>query len=78
MKGKYPKVIRTEQPVSIDVGKARPRTSGFRRLNPEEQALVNEYVEKLIAADVVENLQRTLVQSHPTRAQEGRWIAGCG
>ena len=54
MKGKYPKVIRTEQPVSIDVGKARPRTSGFRRLNPEEQALVNEYVEKLIAADVVE------------------------
>jgi len=54
MKGKYPKVIRTDQPVHIDVGKARPRTSGFRRLNPEEQALVNEYVEKLMAADVVE------------------------
>ena len=54
MKGKYPKVIRTEQPVRIDVGKAAPRTSGFRRLNPEEQAVVNEYVEKLISADVVE------------------------
>ena len=54
MKGKYPKVIRTEQPVRIDVGKAVPRTSGFRRLNPEEQAVVNEYVEKLISADVVE------------------------
>ena len=54
MKGKYPRVIRTEQPVRIDVGKAAPRKSGFRRLNPEEQNVVNEYVEKLIAADVVE------------------------
>lgn len=54
MKGKYPKVIRTEQPVRIDVGKAAPRVSGFRRLNHEEQMVVNEYVEKLISADVVE------------------------
>ena len=46
MKGKYPRVIRTEQPVRIDVGKKAPRKSGFRRLNPEEQNVVNEYVEK--------------------------------
>ena len=54
MKGKYPKVIRTDNPVHINVGQAVPRTSGFKRLNPEEQLVVNEYVEKLIAADVVE------------------------
>jgi len=30
------------------------RTSGFRRLSQEEQAVVDEYVEKLLAADVVE------------------------
>ena len=53
MKGKYPTVIRTDNPVSIDVGQAKPRVSGYRHLNPEEQR-VNEYVEKLIAADVVE------------------------
>ena len=46
MKGKYPKVI--ERPVHINVGQAVPRTSGFRRLNPEEQKVVNEYVEKLL------------------------------
>jgi hypothetical protein len=54
MKGKYPKVIRTDLPVHIDVGTATPRVSGYRRLNPEEQAVVNEYVDKLISADVVE------------------------
>src|SRR5437879_4837749 len=54
MKGKYPKVIRSDNPVTVNVGKATPQTSGFRRLNPEEQSLVDEYVEKLIAADVVE------------------------
>jgi hypothetical protein len=54
MKGKYPNVIRTDSPVKIDVGQATPRVSGYRRLNPEEQEVVNEYVEKLVAADVVE------------------------
>ena len=38
MKGKYPKVIRTEQPVRIDVGEARPRTAGFRTLNPIQRS----------------------------------------
>ena len=38
----------------INVGTAAPRVAGYRRLNPEEQGVVNEYVEKLIAADVVE------------------------
>ena len=54
MKGKYPKIIRAKVPVSIDTGKAAPRTAGYRRLNVEEQKVVDEYVEKLISADVVE------------------------
>jgi len=47
-------VFRAKQPARIDTGAAAPRTSGYRRLSGPEQALVNEYVEKLIAADVVE------------------------
>src|SRR4051812_710157 len=54
MKGKYPKIIRTNNPVVIDTGTATPRQSGYTRLSQEEQLVVNEYVEKLVAADVVE------------------------
>ena len=54
MKGKYPKIIRSNNPVVINTGDAAPRTSGFRRLSQQEQAVVDEYVEKLLAADVVE------------------------
>ena len=54
MSGKYPKTIRARQPVRIDTGDANPTTAGYRRLNEEEQRIVKEYVEKLIAADVVE------------------------
>jgi hypothetical protein len=54
MKGKYPKIIRTNNPVVINTGNAAPRTSGHRRLSQEEQLVVDEYVKKLISADVVE------------------------
>ena len=54
MKGKYPTVIKAKQQAKIDTGEAPPRSSGYRRLSDKEQAIVTEYVEKLIAADVVE------------------------
>ena len=54
MKGKYPTTIRSNNPVVIDVGDNAPRLSGYRRLNSEEQTVVDEYVAKLIEADVVE------------------------
>ena len=54
MKGKYPTTIRSNNPVVIDVGDNAPRLSGYRRLNSEEQIVVDEYVAKLIEADVVE------------------------
>src|SRR3982751_6131886 len=54
MKGKYPTTIRSNNPVIIDVGNHAPRLSGYRRLNTEEQRVVDEYVAKLIEADVVE------------------------
>ena len=54
MKGKYPKTVRTP-PVVIDVRGAPPKASGYQRLSEkEEQEVVNQYVENLVAADVVE------------------------
>ena len=52
MKGKYPKTVRTS-PV-IDVQGAPPKASGYQRLSEKEQEVVNQYVENLVAADVVE------------------------
>ena len=43
MKGKYPKTVRTP-----------PEASGYQRLSEKEQEVVNQYVENLVAADVVE------------------------
>ena len=54
MKGKYPKIVRTNAPVVIDTGNAPPKVSGYQRLSQAEQEIVNKYVENLIAADVVE------------------------
>jgi hypothetical protein len=54
MKGKYPKVIRTNNPVSINIGDAPPKMSGYQRLSQKEREIVNQYVENLVAADVVE------------------------
>ena len=54
MTGKYPTTIRSNNPVVFDVGNNAPRLSGYRRLNSEEQTVVDEYVAKLIEADVVE------------------------
>jgi hypothetical protein len=54
MKGAYPKIIKSRNPVVIDTRGAAPRHSGYRRLSEQEQTIVNEYVEKLLAADVVE------------------------
>ena len=51
MKGKYPKTVRTS-PVIIDVQGAPPKASGYQRLSEKE--LVNQNVENLVAADVVE------------------------
>ena len=53
MKGKYPKTVRTS-PVIIDVQGAPPKASGYQRLSEKEQEVVNQYVENLVAADVVE------------------------
>ena len=53
MKGKYPKTVRTP-PVVIDVRGAPPKASGYQRLSEKEQEVVNQYVENLVAADVVE------------------------
>ena len=53
MKGKYPKTVRTS-PVIIDVQRAPPKASGYQRLSEKEQEVVNQYVENLVAADVVE------------------------
>ena len=54
MKGKYPSTIKTRSPVTIDTGNAPPLMSGYRRLTPAQQAVVDEYVAKLIEAGVVE------------------------
>ena len=54
MRSQYPKVIRATTPASIDTGEAAPRSSGYRRLNEAEQKVVDEYVDKLVTADVVE------------------------
>ena len=54
MTGKYPKTIHTSRPVRIDTGHATPRVSGYRRWNDVEQAAVDDYVRKLLAANVVE------------------------
>jgi len=67
MKGKYPSTIRTKNPIVIDVGGAAPRMSGYRRLNTEEQAVVDEYVAKRIEADV----RRPLVIPDPACSKEG-------
>ena len=48
------RAIRSNNPVVIDVGDNATRLSGYRRLNSEEQIVVDEYVAKLIEADVVE------------------------
>ena len=53
MKGKYPKTGRTP-PVVIDVRGAPPKASDYQRLSEKEQEVVNQYVENLVAADVVE------------------------
>ena len=55
MKGKYPKTVRTP-PVVIDVRGAPPKASGYQRLSEKEQEVVNQYVENLVAADVVERV----------------------
>ena len=54
MKGKYPKTVHTP-PVVIDVRGAPPKASGYQRLSEKEQEVVNQYVENLVAADVVES-----------------------
>ena len=54
MQGKYPTTIRTRRPVVIDTKDAVPVTSGYRRLTHAEQKIVDDYVDKLITADVVE------------------------
>ena len=41
-------------PVVIDVKGAPPKASGYQRLSEKEQEVVNQYVENLVAADVVE------------------------
>ena len=41
-------------PVIIDVQGAPPKASGYQRLSQKEQEVVNQYVENLVAADVVE------------------------
>ena len=61
MKGKYPKVIKPREMARIDVGAARPRSSGYRRLSESEQEIVNEYVERLIAADVIEPMVKPIL-----------------
>ena len=43
MKGKYPVIIKARKSVYIDTGEAQPITAGYRRLNEEEQKVVNEY-----------------------------------
>ena len=63
MKGKYPKTVRTP-PVVIDVRGAPPKASGYQRLSEKEQEVVNQYVENLVAADVVDRaLDNGQVQS---------------
>jgi len=54
MKGKYPSTIKTKSPVTIETGNAPPLMAGYRRLTPAQQAVVDEYVAKLIEAGVVE------------------------
>ena len=54
MKGKYPKAIKTNHPVKIDTGVHQPSVSSYRRFNEKEQVIVDDYVDKLVAADVVE------------------------
>ena len=41
-------------PVVIDVRGAPPKASGYQRLSEKEQEVVNQYVENLVAADVVD------------------------
>ena len=54
-KGKFPKTIRTQRPVVIELKEgAVPTTAGYRRLTTAEQQVIDEYVDRLISADVVE------------------------
>ena len=52
MKGKYPETADVTS--HLDVQGAPPKASGYQRLSEKEQEVVNQYVENLVAADVVE------------------------
>ena len=68
MKGKYPKTVRTPP-----VRGAPPKASGYQRLSEKEQEVVNQYVENLVAADVVGTVLWTMVKSNPSCSEEGRF-----
>ena len=50
----YPKRISGMEPIEIDTGSHQPVCSRYRQLNPSQQATVNDYVEKLLDAGIVE------------------------
>ena len=54
MRGKFPSIIKTKTPVEINTGGATPKMAGYRRLNPAQNAVADEYVAKLIEADLAE------------------------
>ena len=50
----YPKRISGMEPIEIDTGSHQPVCSRYRQLNASQQATVNDYVEKLLDAGIVE------------------------